>query len=100
MELNFEIISLIVILLVIVIALYLNKGKLNKLALRLGLKGVSIDMTMGKDRESTNAKETKPKVTLENIKQEGNRDKIDINSKEVSAKDINQVGEDNEIKIG
>ena len=85
---------------IIIIALYQNRGKLKRLGIKMSKNGVEFKAEMNKNSNSNESNTGKSKTTIEGIHQEGNRDKIQIDSKETKAKDIKQTGDDNTIKIG
>lgn len=92
------IIAAIVVVIVSLVALFLNRGKLKKLVIKAGPKGFEVKADLegpGKNEKP----EDKKKAVIENIRQKGNRDKIQIKAEDVKARNIKQVGDDNEINI-
>ncbi len=93
------IIVAIVVVIVSLVALFLNRGKLKKLGIKAGPKGFEVDVNLEGPGQKEKP-EDKEKAVVGNIKQKGNRDEIQIKAKDVKVRDINQDGDDNKIHIG
>ena len=94
MQTNVLIILIVAVTVVILVTLFLNRGRLKRLGIKAGNKGFKVDAEMTDDTAQ------KKKVTGKRIIQKGNRDDIKIKGDKVKAKDIEQKGDDNKIDIG
>jgi hypothetical protein len=103
MQTNVLIILIIAAAIIILVTLFLNRGRLKRLGIKVGKKGFEVDAQMIKNNEASkpkNSSATKSKAKIKGIKQKGDRDDIHIAAKDVKASDIEQNGNDNKINIG
>ncbi len=86
--------------LIVLIILFLFRRRLTRFGLKAGNQGVEIeaDMTDQSKNEIDSTKKTTSDV--KRIHQKGDRDEISIKAAKVKARDIEQEGDDNKIKIG
>lgn len=99
METNVLIILIAAVFIVILITLFLNRGRLKRLGIKAGTKGFEVDVKM-EDPGHNEKPESKKKAVVEKIQQKGNRDEIQIHAEDVKARNIKQDGDDNKINIG
>ena len=100
MQTNVLIFLIVAVTVVILVTLFLNRGRLKRLGIKAGNKGFEVDAEMTDDKAQTEVRSTKKRIEAEHIIQKGNRDKIKIKGDKVKAKDIEQKGDDNSIDIG
>lgn len=103
MDTNVQITLIVAAAIVLIIALYFNRGRLKRLGLKLDGKGVEVEAQMSDDSQNPRIEEgaaEKKKVVAEGIVQDGDRDVIEIKGQDVQARNIEVKGNDNKIKIG
>ena len=102
MQPTVQIILIIALAIVLIIAIYLNRGRLKRLGIKANDKGFKIEaqMTDNSKEKPEGDKSKSSKVSVEQISQKGDRHKIRIDSKDAKVKNIKQNGSDNNIDIG
>ena len=103
MHTNVQIILIVAIAIVILVTLFLNRGRLKKLGIKADNKGFEVEAQMTDDNQNLkpeNNSSAKKKVVVEKMCQNGDRDEIQIDADDVQARNIKQKGNDNKINIG
>ncbi|TVL97156.1 MAG: hypothetical protein CV087_22740 [Candidatus Brocadia sp. WS118] len=102
METNVQIILIVAIAVVIIVTLFLNRGRLKRLGIKAGNEGFEVDAQMTDDNQNVKPDDSssQKKAIAEQIHQEGDRDEIQIDADDITARDIKQKGNDNKINIG
>ena len=99
MEANVQIIVIVAVAIVILATLFLNRGRLKRLGIKASSEGFEVEAQMTDDNQNEN-REAKKKVVAEQIRQKGDRNKMQTRAEDVEARDIEQEGNDNEINLG
>jgi hypothetical protein len=100
METNVLIILIVVVGVVLLVTLFLNRGRLKRLGIKAGKNGFEVDAQMTDDSVKPGDRASqKKKAVVEQIRQEGDRDEIQITGEDVTARNIKQKGNDNKINI-
>lgn len=100
-----ELIILIVFAVVLLIVFFslLFTGRLKKILIKLGKEGVELDAELGNDSNQPKEEETGPsdqETIFEGVKQSGHRNRLKAHGDRKIIRDVEQSGDDNEMKIG
>ena len=100
MEANVLIILIVAVAVVLLVTLFLNRGRLKRLGIKAGKKGFEVDAQMTDDSAKPEDRSSqKKKAVVEQIRQEGDRDDIQIKGEDVRVRNVKQKGNDNKINI-
>jgi len=100
MQTDVQIILIVALAIVLLAALILNRGKLKRLGVKASNKGFEVDAQMTDGNSKPDESSPKKKAVVEQVHQEGNRDKIAATGEDVTLRDVEQKGDDNSINIG